>query len=66
MGIPYLKYIPPFSFIYNSIKRNMDIFKGYMSKLVMDQKENHDDMNLRSTHSAFTNGLLVLTNWRFV
>ena len=34
--------------IYNNIKRNMDIFKGFMSNLVMDHKKTYDEFNLRS------------------
>ena len=47
VGIPYLKYLPPFSFIYRGIKKHMDIFKSYIVKLVSDQKLTFDEDNLR-------------------
>ena len=47
VGIPYLKYLPPFSFIYRGIKKHMDIFKSYIVKLVNDQKLTFDEDNLR-------------------
>ena len=28
----YLKYIPPFNFIYNNVKKNMDLFKDFIRK----------------------------------
>ena len=47
VGIPYLKYVPPFSFIYNNIKFHMGKFKGHMSDLVHEQKKTFDEDNLR-------------------
>ena len=47
MGIPYLKYIPPFSFIYTSIKKHMDTFKTYIQNLLSEQKQTFDEQNLR-------------------
>jgi len=47
VGIPYLKYIPPFSFIYNNIKSHMDKFKVHMSDLVHEQKSSFDEENMR-------------------
>jgi len=47
VGIPYLKYIPPFSMIYNNIRGFMDIFKGYIKKLLVEQKDTYDEDNLR-------------------
>lgn len=29
----------------------MDVFKGFMSDLVMDQKKTYDELNLRLGHS---------------
>ena len=46
VGIPYLKYILPFSFIYNNIKLQMDKFKLHMSDLVHEQKSLFDEGNL--------------------
>ena len=53
VGIPYLKYLPPFSFIYRGIKKHMDIFKSYIVKLVSDQKRTFDEDNLRSFYLYF-------------
>lgn len=47
VGIPYLKYIPPFSFIYSNIKSNMDTFKQYIENLVTGQKQTFDEDSLR-------------------
>ena len=73
VGIPYLKYIPPFSFIYNNIKSHMDRFKVYMSDLVHEQKNSFDEDNLRGyvdhflkenkagTESHYTDKQLIVT-----
>ena len=47
VGIPYLKYIPPFSFIYNNIKHHMNKFKHYIENLLDGQKRTFDEDNLR-------------------
>ena len=64
VGIPYLKYLPPFSFIYRGIKKHMDIFKSYIVKLVSDQKLTFDEDNLRSFYLLLviqSLGLTILT-----
>ena len=47
VGIPYLKHMWPFSTIYNNIKNYMDVFKGYIKDLVVEQKVTFDEDNMR-------------------
>ena len=35
--------------IYNNIRGFMDIFKGYIKKLLVEQKDTYDEDNLRLT-----------------
>jgi len=42
-----LRFIPPFSFIYNNVKNSMDLFKGYMRNLVSQDSESYDENEMR-------------------
>ena len=43
--------------IYNNIRGFMDIFKGYIKKLLVEQKDTYDEDNLRLTIDALSKGM---------
>ena len=53
VGVPYLKHIPPFNFIYSDIESHMDKFKGFISKFLAERKASFDRENLRGYVDQF-------------
>ena len=43
--------------IYNNIRGFMDIFKGYIKKLLVEQKDTYDEDNLRLTIDTLSKGM---------
>jgi len=50
-----LRYIPPFSFIYNNVKKNMDIFKGHMRNLVNKETPLFEESDMKGYIDYFLN-----------